>query len=419
LEGEKMKKAFKTLIAITVAAIVLFSSNAPVFAESLTERADKPVLQFNVDGKFKIVMFNDTQDTNKTVKDTVKLIENTLDKVKPNLVILDGDNIAGFWIGVNEKKVAEAIDNIVGPINDRNIPFAVVFGNHDQESGVSKETQMKMYMSYKNCLAIDEGSSISNCGTYNLLIKDSTGQKNIFNIWMIDSGTSLKGGGYQSVNTDQIAWYEKTSDKLKNENSDKPLPSLLFQHIPVPEIYDLCTVVPKGTKGAIQGYRTNSNNYYLLNTNLANGKLLEAPCSPDVDSGEFAAWVKQGDILGAYFGHDHVNDLKGTLDGIDLGYTPSAGFYVYGNGVYRGARTFELDEKDVENYKTEVLYYKDLVSPKADTSINDSTFSNDLRVKIPLLLTAVIIIMLILLFAFFIIRIIHSKKKTSTPRQQG
>ena len=409
--GKKLKKSLKTIMTIAISVMVLFSSTVSVVAESVAGRTDRPILKFNSDKKFKIMMINDTQDTDKTIKDTIKLINNSLDKEKPDLVVLVGDNIAGYWLGVNEEKVSKAIDNIVKPINDRNIPFAVVFGNHDQESGVSKEKQMKMYMSYKNCLAIDEGDSLSNCGTYNLLIKDSTGKNDIFNIWMIDSGTSSKEGGYQSVNADQIAWYEKTSNELKSENGGKPLPSLLFQHIPVPEIYDLLSVVPAGTKDAIEGYRTLAQNYYLLNTSIAQGKLLEAPCSPDKNAGEFMSWVKQGDILGAYFGHDHVNELKGSFDGIDLGYTPGAGFNQYGNGVYRGVRTFELDETDIKNYKTQVLYYKDLVAAKADTTIYDSYSTDVLRVEIPMALSGIIVIMLILLFVIIVVRKIQSKMK--------
>ena len=399
-----MKRALKTFIAITVAALVLLS-NLSLLAES-----DRPVLKFNSDGKFKILMINDMQDTDKTLNDTVKLIENSLDKVKPDLVVLVGDNIAGYWLGVNEKKVTKAIDNIVKPINDRHIPFAVVFGNHDQESGVSKETQMKIYQSYKNCLAVDEDASLSNCGTYHLLIKDSEGKNSIFNIWMIDSGTKASGGGYQSVNADQIAWYEKTSKEIMTANGGEPLPSLLFQHIPVPEIYKLLSVVPKGTEESIEGHRTQSKNYYLLNTTIATGRFLEPPCSPDVNSGEFAAWVKQGDILGAYFGHDHVNDYMGTLNGIDLGYSPGSGFYQYGSGVYRGVRTFEMDQNDLQNYKTEVLYYKDLISEKAGMSLLDPYFASQLRVAIPLLLTAIILFMLLALFATAITRRIRKHK---------
>lgn len=408
-----MKKHLKIAFTLLIAMTVLVTSASSVFAAA--GGTNKPVLKFNADGKFKILMINDTQDTDKTMKDTVKLITNSLDKVKPDLVVLVGDNISSYWLGVNEQKVAKAIDNIVKPIDDRNIPFAIVFGNHDQESGVSKEKQMQMYLSYKNCLAVDEGESLSNCGTYNLLIKNSKGSKNIFNIWMIDSGTSASSGGYQCVNADQIAWYQKTSDQLKNENGGKPMPSLFFQHIPVPEIYDLCKTVSKDTSGAIQGYRTKSDNYYILDSLKASGKLLEQPCSPDQNSGEFAAWVKQGDILGAYFGHDHTNDLKGTLNGIDLGYTPGAGFYQYGNGVYRGVRTFELNENDLRSYKTEVLYYKDLVSPTADDTINDTYFSNVLRVAIPWLMVLIIGLMLLLLLAIFVVK--KAKKKRAAGQK--
>lgn len=403
-----MKKALKVLIAISTTVMILVCSSVSAFAEPAVKR---PTLKFNSDGKFKIMMMNDTQDTDRTAKDTVKLIENSLDKEKPDLVVFVGDNIAGFWLGVNEQKVKKAIDNIVAPVNNRNIPFAIVFGNHDQQCGISKEKQMEMYMSYQNCLAVDEGSEVSNCGTYNLLIKDSKNEKNIFNIWMIDSGTGALFGGYDGVNPDQVAWFEKTSEKLKSENGGKALPSLLFQHVPVLEMYDLFTVVPKGTENSIHGYRTKSNNYYILNPKAATGKLLEAPCTPDKNSGEFTAWVKQGGILGAYFGHDHVNDLKGTLNGIDLGYTPGAGFHMYGNGVYRGVRTFELDESNLQNYKTEVRYYKDLVSAKAETTINDSDLNNKLRVYIPLALAACIILMLLLLGIIPVVKRIRRKRK--------
>lgn len=44
----------------------------------------------------------------------------------------------------------------------------------------------------------------------------------------------------------------KTSDALKAENGGEPMPSLLFQHIPVPEIYELLKEVPKGTDGAVK-----------------------------------------------------------------------------------------------------------------------------------------------------------------------
>ena len=44
----------------------------------------------------------------------------------------------------------------------------------------------------------------------------------------------------------------------------------------------------------------------------------EGPCPPDVNNGQFTSWVKTGDVIGAVFGHDHINDFVGDVDGIKL-----------------------------------------------------------------------------------------------------
>lgn len=76
--------------------------------------------------------------------------------------------------------------------------------------------------------------------------------------------------------------------------------------------------------------------------------------SPLTSSGQFDSWVKQGDVIGAYFGHDHINCFNGTVEGIDLGYTPGAGFNVYGPGLDRGVRVFEINENSPKNTKQEL-----------------------------------------------------------------
>ena len=43
--------------------------------------------------------------------------------------------------------------------------------------------------------------------------------------------------------TEQIEWYKETSAKLKEENGGETVNSLVFQHIIVPEIYDVLAKV--------------------------------------------------------------------------------------------------------------------------------------------------------------------------------
>ena len=57
---------------------------------------------------------------------------------------------------------------------------------------------------------------------------------------------------------------------------------------------------------------------------------------------------------------------------IDVGFTQSAGFNVYGNGKQRGVRCFVLDENDPRNYKTYTKTYEQLCDGKLNTPIKDA-----------------------------------------------
>ena len=112
---------------------------------------------------------------------------------------------------------------------------------------------------------------------------------------------------------------------------------------------------------------------------FSSGHFGEAPCPPDIPSGEFAAMQETGDVVAAFFGHDHKNDFVGTYQGIDLVATPSTGFYIYGERGYHGARLIVLHEDAPAEYETEMLYYKDLVSdplPGGLTSIHGKYVEN-------------------------------------------
>ena len=82
--------------AVLLAAAVVATSMAPAVAK---EKAPEGELRFREDGSFTIMLLADAQDTNRTKPDTVELIEASLDEVKPDLVILMGDNIAGSRFG--------------------------------------------------------------------------------------------------------------------------------------------------------------------------------------------------------------------------------------------------------------------------------------------------------------------------------
>ena len=173
-------------------------------------------------------------------------------------------------------------------------------------------------------------------------------------------------GKYDWVRQDQIDWYLETEAALAARNGGTPIPAYAFQHIIVPDIYDAMDIVPSSEKknGAVEGYGCRKGTYYSAASVIEAGTLGEAPCPPDVNGGEFAAWKQGGDIVAGFFGHDHVNDFIIPYEGIDLVNTNGTGFYIYGAGELHGARLVTLHEADPTAYETQMLYYKDLIGTK-------------------------------------------------------
>ncbi|MGN0468225.1 MAG: metallophosphoesterase family protein [Acutalibacteraceae bacterium] len=355
-----MKKALSVLLAL----VMIFALCSSAFAAGTQTQNS---LSFGDDGKFKIMQVNDTQDIDNMNKRTVEFLKAALAAEKPDLVVVPGDILSDMFIGANEARIKKALRAFASIFNDAKVPFAVTFGNHDHdlEDIVSIEEMMNVFKEFEYCIT-NEGCDP---GTYNIPIMSSDGSRMALNIYMMDSNN--KDGvanGYTGCYANQVEWYNQKSAELKAANGGEVVPSLVFQHVPVKEIYQFLTQVSvKESNHAV--FSLNDYKWYVLNKDYIideeNAIFGEAPCSEvfDSTSGEYDAWVQNGDIIGAFFAHDHVNNFVGkTDDGIILGYNGGTGFRAYGSGDKRSVRIFELDENDVASYTTRPVFYRDLCS---------------------------------------------------------
>ena len=352
----------KKLTALILSVLMLTGClTLSVYAEN---KGDEKALQFNEDGKFTILNISDIQDGYPINPLTKDYIEKTVDHVNPDLIVLTGDNISGY--DVHEKKDAEnAIREFMDIFEERGIKVAAVFGNHDnEETKLTKEEQLAVYESY-DCYVGEKGFCFEDrVGTYNLPIMKSDGSGYGFNLWLTDSGTyntENDYGGYACVYKEQIEWYKKTSAKLKKENGGKAVPSINFQHIIVPEIFDALDEVRLLWFGRIVRKKNALNDktrYYALPKD-AKGQLREYPCPPYFNNGQFDAMLEMGDVLATVSGHDHENTFEIDYKGIKIINTPTVGFHAY-NDINLGSRVFVLDEKAPESFETYCLTYKDI-----------------------------------------------------------
>ena len=351
----------KKVLSIVLSIVMIFALCSVAFA------ADAPkTLQFGQDGKFKIMQVNDTQDIERMNKNTVKFLKAALEAEQPDLVVVPGDILSDTFIGATPDRIRKAIRAFAAIFNDAKVPFAVTFGNHDhdREETLVVADMMETFKEFEYCIA-NEGCDP---GTYNIPIMSSDGSKMAMNIYMMDSNN--KDGlanGYTGLYPNQVEWYKAKSDELKAANGGEVVPSFVFQHVPVKEIYQFLTEVPF-TEANRAVFSINDYKWYVMNEDYLidkeNAIFGEAPCSemPDSNTGEYEAWLEKGDIIGAFFAHDHVNNFVGKTDeGIIMGYNGGSGFRAYGSGDKRSVRIFEIDENDVANYTTRSVFYSDVV----------------------------------------------------------
>lgn len=315
-------------------------------------------------GKLKVMQISDLQDTKNTSVDTLHFVDDAIAKVKPDFIILTGDqlDVVGLW-GKGEKaekNVEIAIRRLFSVIEKHNIPYVLTFGNHDRETGVSNEKQVEIYRTLKNCICFDDlNDGRPDVGTFNVPVLSTDGERVALNFFVMDTHSKTKGVGYEGVNDKQLEWYRAVGEKLKAENGGELVPSMVFQHIPVSNIMGLFKEVPKGTKGAECDFVKGNPRYWILDEEklFHNYTYGETP-SMTLGTKQFDAMKAQGDVFAMYFGHDHYNSFAGKVDGIDLGYCPGMGYNSYGT-KHRAFRVFEFNENDVKNYKTYSLNYKD------------------------------------------------------------
>lgn len=323
-----------------------------------SNQTDK-TLKFDSDGKLKILHITDTHlKHNHNFEPTIWMVERACDEEKPDIVMLTGDIVLNCETEEDTKKLINAIMNV---FDSRNIPVAVTFGNHDSEQGaMSREELMAYYNTFSCSVSVDDGEALSGCGTYNIPVLSSDGEKVKFNLWVFDSGDYDEEGRYSCVKPDQVEWYKKVSDRLKKENGGEKVNSLVFQHIIVGEIYD-ALLKSDSWKSYSYKHLYNEDEYYLFDPDRVNyGTIREFPCPGYENYGQFEAMVEKGDVLAMFTGHDHTNAFGVEYEGIDIVNSLSTRYIGLFHSTQCGYRVIEVDEKDTSVYETRVVRMFDI-----------------------------------------------------------
>lgn len=358
-----LKKALAVILVI--ASVIGFSGVS--FAD------DAKTLKFGDDGKFRIMHVTDTHLEQENLEASVWAIGEACDLEKPDIVVITGDNVQNHDDPAETKLL---IDGLMNVFESRNIPVAVTFGNHDSEEGaMSREELMAYYNTFSCSVSVDDGEMLSGCGTYNIPVMSSDGEKVKFNIWVFDSNDYDENGHYSCVQADQVEWYKAKSDELKAANGGEKVYSLVFQHIIVPEVYD--ALVRTDSEGLFSvEHMYNDGEYYMFDPEGTNyGMLLETPCCGYENYGQFDAMVEKGDVLAMFTGHDHTNAFGVRYKDIDIMNSLSTRYNGDRFSTQYGYRMIELDENDTSVYETRSVHWYEIFD--AEYAINEMKNGDD------------------------------------------
>ena len=309
-------------------------------------------------GVLKIMHITDTHYSFENVDASVRLLEFACDREMPDVVIVTGDNVDNY---PEEKDTKKLIDRLMSVFDERNIPAAITFGNHDSERGaMSREELMAYYNTHKSSISVDDGEELSGCGTYNIPVHASDSDKVKFNLWIFDSNDYDDEGHYGCVLPDQVEWYKKRSDELTQANDGNKVYSLAFQHMIVEDVYRALKMTKIRVPFSYH-HMYDKKRFYSFDPKGVNfGTLTETPCSGYHNNGQFDAMVEKGDVLAMFSGHDHTNAFGVKYKGIDISNTVSTRYNRDRFSSQYGYRIITVNESDTSVYKSRVEHWYDM-----------------------------------------------------------
>ena len=278
------------VLAATIYGIILNSriTGSTSYESSLSVDKSAALLSSNEDS-ITILQLTDIQ-TRSLVQCAAAYpkVKELVDKYQPDLIVLTGDNISDG----SPRTVLKAMINLFDSFE---LPWALVYGNHDRKSLVSMEEMSAELEKSEYCI-FKTGELYDRYGNYyyNLELDGEIVRSLIF----MDSART-------HFTEEQVEWYRDTVNNIAEENGST-LTSLVFFHIPIPETLD-------------------AHALYEKNPEIGTGVIQEEICEQDENTGFFDAVKELGSTDALIYGHDHVNNTVITYEGVMFCYGTKTG----------------------------------------------------------------------------------------------
>ncbi|KZT07407.1 Metallo-dependent phosphatase [Laetiporus sulphureus 93-53] len=358
-----------------------------------------PPLHFTHDGRFKIMQIADLHYSVSagTCRDTPlapcsnsdnltnTLLGRMLDVERPDLVVFTGDQLNGQGTSWDARSV---LAKFARAVTQRGIPWAAIFGNHDDEDGDSREDQIKYMKGLPYSLVEAGPKDIHGVGNYVLKVKSAdASMTHLLTLYFLDSGSYSRGffnwfgffvpTEYDWIHQDQIDWFLQESSSIdpierpftpdsgkdlgdiwERQAADQVTPetrrlakpnALMFYHIPVQETYAAADTDPNTGKPLDVGqHDLEGQGSPKKQDGFFHKGLLQAPESDHVAAGN----AREVKVVAN--GHCHVTENCRRVKGVWLCFGGGGSYSGYGRvGFDRRFRIFDISDygETIRTYK--------------------------------------------------------------------
>ncbi|KAJ0392911.1 hypothetical protein P43SY_005482 [Pythium insidiosum] len=171
-----------------------------------------------------------------------KFVNELLDIEKPDFVVFTGDNVETFVSFLRKP----AMDAVTEGVEARKIPYAMVFGNHDDENGFSREEIVQIAVNKPHSYTQRGPRDVPGVGNYELGVQAPVdgpwGPRgtDVFRMYFLDSHGYPDKSRFPHVSTKydwvkprQIQFYRQLS--MRHAETNNTVPAVMFFHIPIVE----------------------------------------------------------------------------------------------------------------------------------------------------------------------------------------
>lgn len=279
-------------------------------------------------------------------------VKELVSRVQPNLITVSGDLA---WAG--HRKAYAALADFLDSFG---IPWAPVWGNHDNQDGPDFINEMAdAYLTHPLCVYEKGDPSMGN-GNYVIAVEED-GQI-VEGIIMMDShdrmpytdGEGKTSSEWAHLIPEQLDWYRRQIALLDDMDCTD---TALIMHIP---IYAYRTAFAEAFRADWEPAKvsvTDSEAGLCWNEGFQDsvGVCWEGIASYPADEGAFAVIAELGSTKTVIAGHDHVNNWIIDHNGVKLVYSLKAGAGCYWNAQLNGGTILRITHRGVEEIRHEYV----------------------------------------------------------------